>query len=344
MKRIILALALLFPLILWAASKVQIFLYQDPGFQGDWAKPGRQVITGTPLPYWHEGTLFTWVKVDLNPGSNVFYVYYGGDNAPDKSSGDAVFEFFDDFEGTDLNTAKWDTDGCIVHSPAGYSVSNGLLYVWNRRGWTTLCGRYEVDVPSRVVVEEKVYLEGLDSENHYLCLVSSDDKQCFEIEEDWAYKSSGKNLAIFGVKCNGSWIYHPTNAPILYDVGNMWHIARIEKSGDFTYTAQILDLNYSVLGTHTKTFSSTCSRKMLAPVYVKSNSSNRIVVDWVRIRKYAPSPAVYYGREESGEFVVGDHTFTKRRKVEVVSSVQVSGYQVALDYSQWGEREIEVVR
>ena len=339
MKRIILALALLFPLILWAASKVQIFLYQDPGFQGDWAKPGRQVITGTPLPYWHEGTLFTWVKVDLNPGSNVFYVYYGGDNAPDKSSGDAVFEFFDDFEGTDLSATKWTTTGCIRLSPANYQISNGLLYIWGDSG--ALCGRYNVDSPKRIVVEEKVYLEGLDSRHWYLGIVHGDGRWYFVIREDGSsYGTPNKNVVQYVASC-GSYYYRSYS---LYDVGNMWHIARIEKSGDNTYTAQILDLNYNVLATYTDNADSLCYLTKCAPVYRVQSSSNRMVVDWVRIRKYAPSPTVYYGPREWGEFVIGDRIFTKRRKVEVVSSVQVSGYQIPLDYSQWGERGIEVVR
>ena len=35
-------------------------------------------------------------------------MYYGNPSATDESNGDAVFEFFDDFEGTSLDTSKWD--------------------------------------------------------------------------------------------------------------------------------------------------------------------------------------------------------------------------------------------
>ena len=338
-RRAVLSCVLLAGLFLAGASRVQIFLYQDPGFQGEWARSERQVITGTPLPYWHEGTLFTWVKVDLNPGSNVFYVYYGGENAPDKSSGDAVFEFFDDFEGTDLSTTKWRTTGCIRLSPANYQISNGLLYIWG--DLRALCGRYNVDSSKRIVVEEKVYLEGLDSGHWYLGIVHGDGGWYFIIQEDKSsYGTPNKNVVRYVGAC-GSYYYRSFS---LYDVGNMWHIARIEKSGDNTYTAQILDLNYNVLATYTDNAAAICYLSKYAPVYRVQSSSNRMVVDWVRIRKYAPSPTVYYGPREWGEFVIGDRIFTKRRKVEVVSSVQVSGYQVALDYSQWGERGIEVVR
>ncbi|RLE37382.1 hypothetical protein DRJ17_06710, partial [Candidatus Woesearchaeota archaeon] len=61
----------------------------------------------TPLPYWHEGTDYTWTKLDLQEGDNEIWVYYGSTTATDESDGDSVFEFFDDFEGTELDTSKW---------------------------------------------------------------------------------------------------------------------------------------------------------------------------------------------------------------------------------------------
>jgi len=50
-----------------------------------------------------------WVKVPEIPANSEIeiYMYYGNPDVASASDGDAVFEFFDDFEGTSLDTEKW---------------------------------------------------------------------------------------------------------------------------------------------------------------------------------------------------------------------------------------------
>jgi len=66
----------------------------------------------TLLNYWieeytEESSATVWVKVPEIPASGVkkIYMYYGNSGAASLSDGDAVFEFFDDFE--DGNLDKW---------------------------------------------------------------------------------------------------------------------------------------------------------------------------------------------------------------------------------------------
>lgn len=67
----------------------------------------------TPIPYWVEsytlsGTAKVWLKVpSLSAGSNTIQLVYGSESLQSQSNGDAVFEFFDDFNY--LNTSKWTT-------------------------------------------------------------------------------------------------------------------------------------------------------------------------------------------------------------------------------------------
>jgi hypothetical protein len=67
-----------------------------------------------------------WVKRSIaNDGDDhTIYVYYGNPNAGRADDGDATFVFFDDFEGTTINTNKWNTTGVT-----GYSVSGGALVI-----------------------------------------------------------------------------------------------------------------------------------------------------------------------------------------------------------------------
>ena len=74
------------------------------------------------MPYWIEdyGDGYNlWVKVPYIPanGDTTIYVEKDSNYKPD---GDAVFEFFDDFDGTSLNTNKWEIVG-------EYSMHDGKI-------------------------------------------------------------------------------------------------------------------------------------------------------------------------------------------------------------------------
>jgi len=78
---------------------------------------------GNLLPYYHESDNRIWVKLDIPANSTkVIYMYYGNPSATSQSNGTATFDFFDDFEGTSLDTSKWDFVG-------DYSISNGIVTI-----------------------------------------------------------------------------------------------------------------------------------------------------------------------------------------------------------------------
>ncbi len=66
---------------------------------------------GTKLSYWIEewnpsGDTTIWVNV-TQEGTDTIYMYYGNPSAKSESNGTSTFVFFDDFEGSSLDTAKW---------------------------------------------------------------------------------------------------------------------------------------------------------------------------------------------------------------------------------------------
>lgn len=72
------------------------------------------------LPYWiEEGCNTTqtkvWTKIsEINSGQKSIYLSYGDSSLTSESDGNQVFEFFDDFSGSSLDTSKWtDVDGTI---------------------------------------------------------------------------------------------------------------------------------------------------------------------------------------------------------------------------------------
>jgi hypothetical protein len=87
----------------------------------------------TLLDFWVESVSGTspnrvakvWVKVSADLGTNQdIYCYFRNPNATNVSNGDNTFLFFDDFEGTSLDTTKWE-----YYSGSDISVSNSEVRI-----------------------------------------------------------------------------------------------------------------------------------------------------------------------------------------------------------------------
>ena len=91
-------------------------------------------VNGNPsrFPYWIENCNTTatkiWIKyASLAAGNTVQYVYYGNSTAASQSSpGNLVFDFFDDFAGSSLDTTRWTR---INSGVASETVSDSQLTI-----------------------------------------------------------------------------------------------------------------------------------------------------------------------------------------------------------------------
>jgi len=90
--------------------------------------------TCNTLYYWIESGINTsstviWVKVPSLGGSSskTLRMYYGNSSAAAASDGDNTFLLFDDFNGSSLNSSKWNT--YTASSGGSFSVSSGQLTV-----------------------------------------------------------------------------------------------------------------------------------------------------------------------------------------------------------------------
>ena len=85
-------------------------------------------VFATTYPYWIEhnesgnAINYVWTKVNLTANGNT--TLYINKTAGYSPNGDAVFDFFDDFNGNSLDTSKWDTQ---YIGGGSYSVSNSQL-------------------------------------------------------------------------------------------------------------------------------------------------------------------------------------------------------------------------
>ncbi|MCD6477798.1 MAG: DUF2341 domain-containing protein, partial [Candidatus Aenigmarchaeota archaeon] len=85
---------------------------------------------GVEVPYWIEkwnesGDSIIWFRGD-NSSTTTYAIYYNYTQAEPKSNGDKTFIFFDDFEGTSLDTTKWDD----LSAGSGYAeIVSGRLHL-----------------------------------------------------------------------------------------------------------------------------------------------------------------------------------------------------------------------
>ncbi|MBU1811373.1 MAG: DUF2341 domain-containing protein, partial [Candidatus Omnitrophica bacterium] len=94
---------------------------------------------GIRLNYWIESwssaeeNAVIWIRAPPIPTTGTtLYMDYGNPNATDKSNGNNVFTFFDDFSGSSIDTAKW-----AVTNGTGFSVADGYLKGANTSGRLT---------------------------------------------------------------------------------------------------------------------------------------------------------------------------------------------------------------
>jgi len=247
----------------------------------------------TLLPYWIEKwdnvseEAVIWVKVPSIPANSdvTIYMYYGNSEAVSESDGEAVFEFFDDFEGSSLDTNKWvKTGGTETVENSILSFHSGVkaehYYIYSSQTFSypiILRIRTKLDNPNPGVSGHAKAV-GLGNKG---AGVSSYDRATYR----W---QSGDGLYDIAVINNINSSKNELNATIFLDwfTGEIvWHDT---SKVDFYKDDSLLH-----------TFTTNIPND---PMNVEFNTagSGYIYVDWVAVRKYAEQePTATVGSETS---------------------------------------------
>lgn len=109
----------------------------------------------TAVNFWKESEGSFWVKVNLpENGSTSIYIEYGDDVAITTGDGNLIFDFFDDFSGTSIDTTKW----TVQDTGNNLSVSNGKLVIaggTDTWGDTTIYANTTFDRSSEYIFEAR---------------------------------------------------------------------------------------------------------------------------------------------------------------------------------------------
>jgi hypothetical protein len=252
----------------------------------------------TLLNYWQEADGKFWVKVPNIPASSTktIYVYYGNPSATSLSNGDNTFEFFDDFNGTSLDTSKW------VAYANSYSVSNSILRV--NIGGIERTSAFSFNIQDGYMVETKVI--------HY-ALAAGYGGVLPEVASS-PYTTGGNanaDATILYMRGGGS-------ATVYYWIGNgasaSYNVANDASTGWTSSNNVWYITGVSVRGGEVKLWRDGTAIVTVTGItwykdlkYVKLGSFHRDAAydiqdtgyDWIRVRKYtSPEPTTSVGDEE----------------------------------------------
>lgn len=245
------------------------------------------------LPYWIEewdsanSYGVVWVKVPFLPanGSVTVYMYYGNSSVVSESNGEAVFEFFDDFEGDSLDTTRW-----AVHGTPTLSFSNSIMSISGNTFWQ---GIYSVvSVPTTNEIAE-VKFRNIVGDYHAFTMAfgsSADDINGWKLNE-WGTSNSLRLVDPPGnIVASTSFDYTP----------DVWYIQQITiDTTDDRVIGRVLDSSGVVLQELIN--SGVGSLYDRITLFHWPNAAETHEVDWVRVRKYAEQePSISVGSEEKG--------------------------------------------
>ena len=242
-----------------------------------------------PLNYWIESGCNTastkiWVKVPSIPASlsKPIYLYYGNNTVGSRSNGNLTFDFFDDFEGTAIDTSKWTVD-----NSTGFSVSNGSL-----RGTNTTGRIRTIKTFSGPFIAESA---------HRLVSFASNG---YEVLGTWISTSNAfggflphSNTNLY-TRTDSSWNqFNPS--PVV--VQNNWCLYKVWEDGfDHAY---VRIEQYGTVNFYQLSYTNSIDSE---PITLGERYDNSLTGqgydgywDWIRVRQYAsPEPTIIVGAEE----------------------------------------------
>lgn len=242
------------------------------------------------LSYWIESGINTattviWVKASSLPaGNTTIYMYYGYSSATAGSDGDATFDFFDDFNGSSVNTSKWNT---YKSSSASVTVSGGSATFSNSTAGADVILRTVNSYTNPIVLESNI-----TNNNSYGGGMSLLPNGTFTGGVTLE-KYSGYTAALTSLASGNSYNFSVGYANSYSYTNGIWSILWTG-----TNSATMATPSYSntwVVGT---TVPSSVQPAIGLPAIYWIGATASFSADWIRLRKYAASvPTVSFGTE-----------------------------------------------
>ncbi len=259
----------------------------------------------TEIPYWLEtktdgNSATVWVKVPEIPTSGTtIYMYYGNSSVSTASSGEAVFDFFDDFKDLTgwlkVNLGTGDAKVTIIddrsvvkiNQQSDFSFEGGIksvqsVNIENKVLEALVKGEGSGDLDFSYGVGESDLGKDVSRATSNLCHFIGDIGGC----------------SCFGDGCDERQGYFIGGAG--GDSLGSQYLETSWKLGKMSVTTEQIEVSYNNETLKSSGAPSTYNQNIVFGIDPDGCSSNSVYLDWVRIRKYSPpEPAISIGSEES---------------------------------------------
>lgn len=262
-----------------------------------------------------------WQKVPSIPvGTKTLYYYYGSTTAPAVDNGDNTFEFFDDFDGTAINSAKWTQ---TLGSAGDFTVQGGTLRGNNSNG--RLVSTFKMQGGMLATLKAKTTT--LATNTHMVGGVYNGTYDYFGI-------SVGPNHG--GYNLYGQSITAVTNTSV--PANNIGYTISSPDGATTTIQGYNWDTGAWYISPTSKTYSIANKPLALGRTYYwdyYEGQTYRTDWDWILVRKAAAiAPTATAGTKEYGPFTVGGSLFAARIPITVnhtaTGAAALANYQAVL--------------
>ncbi len=222
-----------------------------------------------------------WIKVPNIPasGSTTVYMYYGNPSATSESNGDAVFDFFDDFETTKMTNGY--TQGLTLNGDGTATFDGGGEHheVWGR---DIIMGDIIIEMKGKATEGNSVtsilgvsLVAGAENRGYEFVIDERSDQDDMQIRKNNDYTNKLAVGSSKGVVQAGKWyiwrVVWLRGGAMQYSIEENGHLVETISATDTTYTSANVGIHAYQRGT----------------------------VDWIRVRKYAAQePTARIGTEE----------------------------------------------
>ncbi|RLJ00869.1 MAG: hypothetical protein DRP06_00835, partial [Candidatus Aenigmatarchaeota archaeon] len=288
-----------------------------------------RTLDGIQLNYWLESDCNTentkfWIKMPFISANSVIYVepYFENFSMASQSNGNAVFEFFEDFEGANINETRW-----TYRRDPKPTVSDSWVTLSYNGLWAT-----NYNLPTSAVLESKIHVSGTSAELR-IGACDSSLKWVSNIGTsgtgfNWLFNSDGYydiEQTNKGQSQRDLWGWMTYYTKFKYDVSKPLYFYLFDDRENIIHFSHWSDVNSPTPNTE------------LHPVLHSYDTGGKLKVDYIFVRKYADQePAVSLA--QLGETVVlnatssetGDMWYYLDNEPEVTACTGCSSFERAL--------------
>lgn len=277
--------------------QVRLNVTYDPDMQSDFDdlrfEDSNNTLNHNIISYVASGYAIVDVLIENQESS--ITMNYANSLAPDASNPEHVYDFWDGFEGSSLNTSKWTLDWS--HSSGGtVAVANSNISLKSANSVSGISIKSDVTFTKPYVIESKAWIE--DNVNTFGMYETTNTNPTDAADISSAFKSSGGNIETV----NGDGTNYEIDTVISGGATGVEHDYRTVVDNDGKPTFYI---DESLVDSE-KTYAYTSNTMIRFMSYIETEE---MYSDWILVRKYlATEPTAAFGSEQSYTGIPGNIT------------------------------------